>query len=128
MTVGQATAMAFPPPPSPQAAAAAAAALGFSAAAASPAATAAAAATGGALLCQPPPPSLAHSYPGLFPRGFFSRGLPQQPHLPLHAPSAAAEDDDDGVKDDPKVTLEAKELWQKFASYGTEMVITKTGR
>ena len=37
-------------------------------------------------------------------------------------------EEEDGVKDDPKVSLEAKELWQQFAGYGTEMVITKTGR
>lgn len=36
--------------------------------------------------------------------------------------------EDDGVKDDPKVTLEAKELWQQFHQLGTEMVITKSGR
>ena len=31
-------------------------------------------------------------------------------------------------QDDPKVTLEHKELWGKFHKYGTEMVITKSGR
>ena len=36
--------------------------------------------------------------------------------------------DDDGVTDDPKVTLEAKDLWTKFHGLGTEMVITKSGR
>ena len=36
--------------------------------------------------------------------------------------------EDDGVTDDPKVNLEAKELWQQFHSFGTEMVITKSGR
>lgn len=36
--------------------------------------------------------------------------------------------EDDGVVDDPKVTLEAKELWVQFNSLGTEMVITKSGR
>ncbi|XP_059090683.1 T-box transcription factor TBX3-like isoform X2 [Tigriopus californicus] len=66
-----------------------------------------------------PPPSLAHSYPGLFARGMFG-GMPRLPVPP--------QEEDDGVKDDPKVTLEAKELWQSFAQYGTEMVITKTGR
>ena len=33
-----------------------------------------------------------------------------------------------GWQDDPKVTLEHKELWEQFHKYGTEMVITKTGR
>ncbi|KAH9414537.1 Sequence-specific DNA binding transcription factor [Dermatophagoides pteronyssinus] len=36
--------------------------------------------------------------------------------------------DDDGIEDDPKVTLESKDLWEKFHSLGTEMVITKSGR
>lgn len=67
-----------------------------------------------------PPPSLAQSYPGLFARGMFGGGMPRLPVPP--------QEEDDGVKDDPKVTLEAKELWQSFAQYGTEMVITKTGR
>ncbi|NWT81888.1 TBX3 factor, partial [Lanius ludovicianus] len=32
------------------------------------------------------------------------------------------------VEDDPKVHLEAKELWEQFHKRGTEMVITKSGR
>ncbi|RXN11082.1 T-box transcription factor TBX3-like isoform X1 [Labeo rohita] len=32
------------------------------------------------------------------------------------------------VEDDPKVHLEAKELWELFHKRGTEMVITKSGR
>ncbi|XP_062844745.1 T-box transcription factor TBX3a isoform X2 [Trichomycterus rosablanca] len=32
------------------------------------------------------------------------------------------------VEDDPKVHLEAKELWEMFHKCGTEMVITKSGR
>ena len=36
--------------------------------------------------------------------------------------------EDDGVTDDPKVTLESKDLWSQFHMYGTEMVITKSGR
>ena len=32
------------------------------------------------------------------------------------------------VHDDPKVDLESKDLWEKFHSFGTEMVITKSGR
>ncbi|XP_062844717.1 T-box transcription factor TBX2a [Trichomycterus rosablanca] len=32
------------------------------------------------------------------------------------------------VEDDPKVNLEAKELWDQFHKFGTEMVITKSGR
>ena len=59
----------------------------------------------------------AHGYPGLFPRLPFG-GFPPRPPPP----------EDDNVQDDPKVTLEAKELWEQFHKYGTEMVITKTGR
>ncbi|KAG8156252.1 hypothetical protein JTE90_013107 [Oedothorax gibbosus] len=36
--------------------------------------------------------------------------------------------EDDGIKDDPKVNLEAKDLWDQFHTFGTEMVITKSGR
>ncbi|KAL4658790.1 T-box transcription factor TBX2-like [Arapaima gigas] len=35
---------------------------------------------------------------------------------------------EDAAKDNPKVTLEAKELWDQFHKIGTEMVITKSGR
>ena len=85
----------------------------------------------------PPPPSLLHSYPGLFP--FLAAAAscrpplmplppppPPPPSIAAGAPPPAVEDDD--VKDDPKVTLEHRELWLKFAGFGTEMVITKTGR
>ncbi len=48
-------------------------------------------------------------------------------HHQFGIPAPPAEDAD-GVKDDPKVTLEQKDLWQQFSQYGTEMVITKTGR
>uniref|UniRef100_A0A8C4XGF9 T-box transcription factor 3a n=1 Tax=Erpetoichthys calabaricus TaxID=27687 RepID=A0A8C4XGF9_ERPCA len=35
---------------------------------------------------------------------------------------------EEDVEDDPKVHLEAKELWEQFHKRGTEMVITKSGR
>ncbi|GFO44302.1 hypothetical protein PoB_007080700 [Plakobranchus ocellatus] len=35
---------------------------------------------------------------------------------------------DADVKDDPKAELEGLDLWKKFHSIGTEMVITKSGR
>lgn len=53
--------------------------------------------------------------PGL--RGHQIQQPPQQPIT-----------EEDGVTDDPKVTLEAKDLWTQFHSFGTEMVITKSGR
>ncbi|EEC09788.1 t-box transcription factor tbx2, putative, partial [Ixodes scapularis] len=47
---------------------------------------------------------------------------------PLLRPPPGLEPEDDGVQDDPKVTLESKELWERFHTFGTEMVITKSGR
>jgi hypothetical protein len=75
--------------------------------------------------------STPSGYPGLFPRfpsGFpFGPGGLRPPHIP--PPAAAGEDGgESGVQDDPKVTLEHKELWEQFHKYGTEMVITKSGR
>uniref|UniRef100_A0AAG5DS15 T-box domain-containing protein n=2 Tax=Anopheles atroparvus TaxID=41427 RepID=A0AAG5DS15_ANOAO len=49
-------------------------------------------------------------------------------HHPAMRPLRAMQPEDDGVVDDPKVTLEGKELWEKFHKLGTEMVITKSGR
>ncbi|XP_050544922.1 optomotor-blind protein-like isoform X4 [Daktulosphaira vitifoliae] len=49
------------------------------------------------------------------------------PH-PAAALPRSVRPDDDGVVDDPKVTLEGKDLWEKFHKLGTEMVITKSGR
>ena len=58
-------------------------------------------------------------YPGLYPR------LPGFPFGGVRPPPPPEEDH---VEDDPKVTLEHKELWEQFHKNGTEMVITKTGR
>lgn len=57
---------------------------------------------------------------GMFPRlpGFPFGGMP--PRMPMP--------EEDNVQDDPKVTLEQKDLWDQFHKCGTEMVITKTGR
>lgn len=35
---------------------------------------------------------------------------------------------EEGLEDDPKVTLDSKKLWNEFHKMGTEMVITKSGR
>lgn len=71
-----------------------------------------------AAACYPPPAG------ALFPKGP-DELLGAPPHL---RPLRALEPEDDGVKDDPKVTLESKDLWDKFHALGTEMVITKSGR
>ena len=103
------------------------------------------------------PPFLLPRAPPAGPADFsVSSLLSQNPYLPLGAPGyplmpkmgpyphspappgASPSDDlrplrsmppdDDGVVDDPKVTLEGRDLWEKFHKLGTEMVITKSGR
>ena len=48
------------------------------------------------------------------------------PNIPR--PLRCPEPPEPEVNDDPKVDLEGKELWDQFYQYGTEMVITKSGR
>ena len=122
---------AFPPHPphSVGAAVAAAAAAAASTAPSNPLGFGSFHPASSSILCPPgvgspnglPPgfPPTAAGYPNLFPRGLFGPGPPRPPVPPP---------EDDNVKDDPKVVLEANDLWSKFAQYGTEMVITKTGR
>lgn len=50
--------------------------------------------------------------------------LPPQPMRSVRS----LEPPDDQVQDDPKVELESKDLWEQFHNFGTEMVITKSGR
>jgi hypothetical protein len=65
---------------------------------------------------------------GLAPHGYPTHGfIPKFPGF-LGGPRPPMPPEDDDVKDDPKVTLEGKELWTSFNRLGTEMVITKTGR
>ncbi|XP_042355767.1 T-box transcription factor TBX2b-like [Plectropomus leopardus] len=49
-------------------------------------------------------------------------------HQPAHPQSSKSLPTEDGLDDDPKVTLESKNLWKEFHKMGTEMVITKSGR
>lgn len=105
----------------------------------------------------PPVPPPHHLFPGLGPglghglspaaAALAASGLPPPPGLAMpRVPGAAmtpeemltvqfrppllrpVEPEDDGVRDDPKVTLEGMELWEKFYACGTEMVVTKSGR
>lgn len=55
---------------------------------------------------------------GLFP------GIPR----PLRPPVLPDEAEMQDIKDDPKVELESRDLWERFHNLGTEMVITKSGR
>ncbi|CAD6188449.1 unnamed protein product [Caenorhabditis auriculariae] len=58
-------------------------------------------------------------------------GMPSPAFFPRigdNFPAVPVMPEDDGVKDDPKVELDDKELWQEFSQCGTEMVITKSGR
>ncbi|XP_064459992.1 T-box transcription factor TBX2-like isoform X2 [Ornithodoros turicata] len=75
-----------------------------------------------------PPPSLFHGGPSmqgvptpLTPEDMFAAHAFRPPMRPL-------EPEDDGVQDDPKVTLEGRDLWEQFYACGTEMVVTKSGR
>uniref|UniRef100_A0A8C9XTN2 T-box transcription factor 2a n=1 Tax=Sander lucioperca TaxID=283035 RepID=A0A8C9XTN2_SANLU len=52
-------------------------------------------------------------------------GRQQQPGHPRALKSVQTEE---CLDDDPKVTLESKNLWKEFHKMGTEMVITKSGR
>ena len=47
-------------------------------------------------------------------------------HIPR--PLRTLEPPEQDVQDDPKVELESKDLWDQFNKFGTEMVITKSGR
>ncbi|NXG56990.1 TBX2B factor, partial [Hemiprocne comata] len=49
-------------------------------------------------------------------------------HQAAHLRSLKSLEPEEEVEDAPKVTLEAKELWDQFHKLGTEMVITKSGR
>ncbi|XP_018937080.1 T-box transcription factor TBX2a [Cyprinus carpio] len=49
-------------------------------------------------------------------------------HQAAHLRSFKSLEPEEDVEDDPKVTLEAKDLWDQFHKIGTEMVITKSGR
>lgn len=49
-------------------------------------------------------------------------------HQAAHLRSIKSLEPEEEVDDDPKVTLEAKDLWDQFHKLGTEMVITKSGR
>ncbi|KAM6932637.1 T-box transcription factor TBX2b [Lycodopsis pacificus] len=49
-------------------------------------------------------------------------------HQAVHIRSMKSLEPEEEVDDDPKVTLEAKDLWDQFHKVGTEMVITKSGR
>ncbi|XP_023716637.1 optomotor-blind protein isoform X4 [Cryptotermes secundus] len=85
-----------------------------------------------------PPPPPPHHHPGLPPGHPYTTAedvvlaaaaaAAAHHHHPAMRPLRAIQPEDDGVVDDPKVTLEGKDLWEKFHKLGTEMVITKSGR
>ncbi len=49
-------------------------------------------------------------------------------HQPAHPRSLKSLQPEEGLGDDPNVTLDSKNLWSEFHKRGTEMVITKSGR
>ena len=77
----------------------------------------------------PNPYNLFQKFPGSLGPSFNGSAddiLSQSSHL--RNPLRSIIPEEDGIVDDPKVTLETKELWDKFHKFGTEMVITKCGR
>lgn len=76
----------------------------------------------------PSPYNLFPKFPGSLAPHFSGTDdiLSQSSHM--RNPLRSMIPEEDGVVDDPKVTLETKELWEKFHKFGTEMVITKCGR
>ncbi|XP_061684156.1 T-box transcription factor TBX3-like isoform X3 [Syngnathoides biaculeatus] len=54
--------------------------------------------------------------------------LPVLSHQAAQLRTLTSLEPEEQVDDDPKVTLEAKDLWDQFHELGTEMVITKSGR
>ena len=90
----------------------------------------------GHLMTLPPLPASAVSQaPFSFPSALLHKLQTAQNHrgasdlfYPIPRHMRAAEPPEADVKDDPKVELEGKELWDRFHELGTEMVITKSGR
>ncbi|XP_061574675.1 T-box transcription factor TBX2b isoform X1 [Cololabis saira] len=71
--------------------------------------------------------------PGALTKPLPEHGLDPHTHPALSHHQAALRgikslEPEEEVDDDPKVTLEAKDLWDQFHKLGTEMVITKSGR
>jgi len=71
-----------------------------------------------------PPPGYSNLFPK-FPNSLGLSGIHDGDPLRSLRP---LDSEEDNVIDDPKVTLEMKELWEQFHNFGTEMVITKSGR
>ncbi|XP_006865536.1 PREDICTED: T-box transcription factor TBX3-like isoform X2 [Chrysochloris asiatica] len=87
-------------------------------------------------LTLPPNGAAALSLPGALAKpimdqlvGAAETGIPFSSLGPqAHLRSLKTMEPEEEVEDDPKVHLEAKELWDQFHKRGTEMVITKSGR
>ena len=47
---------------------------------------------------------------------------------PFHPRPLRVMEPESDAQDDPKVEIESKDLWEQFHKFGTEMVITKSGR
>ncbi|KTG43242.1 hypothetical protein cypCar_00012384 [Cyprinus carpio] len=78
-----------------------------------------------------PPGALTKPIPDHTLAGAAEAGLHQalsHHHQAAHLRSLKSLEPEEEVEDDPKVTLEAKDLWDQFHKLGTEMVITKSGR
>ncbi|XP_029304106.1 T-box transcription factor TBX3-like [Cottoperca gobio] len=60
--------------------------------------------------------------------GLMRAALGRQHQPVTHPRSLKSLQTEEGLDDDPKVTLESNNLWSEFHNMGTEMVITKSGR
>ena len=58
----------------------------------------------------------------------FGPPMPSEKKQAEETAKKTAEAEDDDGPDDAKVELENMDLWDSFHQFGTEMVITKTGR
>lgn len=56
------------------------------------------------------------------------RAALSQHHLRTNPRSSKSLQSEEELDDDPKVTLDSRNLWNEFHKMGTEMVITKSGR
>ncbi|XP_038670610.1 T-box transcription factor TBX2b isoform X1 [Scyliorhinus canicula] len=86
-------------------------------------------------LALPPSGAAALSLPGALGKPLTEQNMAEAAirvsalgHQSAHLRPLKSLEPEDEVEDDPKVNLEAKDLWDQFHKVGTEMVITKSGR
>lgn len=71
---------------------------------------------------------LSESLPGQAVTDAGLRAALLRQHQPIHPRWLGSPQPEEGLDDDPKVTLDSQNLWSEFHKRGTEMIITKSGR